>query len=67
MAKVKKGFYQKPTIKVVEFDLNKVICNNVATMSTCLKIDQRTGSEDHTHFVPRGSSNNWQDTSNITQ
>ena len=36
MAKVKKEFYQKPTIKVVEFDLNKAICNNVATMSTCL-------------------------------
>lgn len=44
MAKVKKEFYQKPTIKVVEFDLNKAICNNVATMSTCLKIDQETGN-----------------------
>ena len=45
MAKVKKEFYQKPTIKVVEFDLNKAICNNVATMSTCLKIDQETGKK----------------------
>lgn len=67
MAKVKKEFYQKPTIKVVEFDLNKAICNNVATMSTCLKIDQETGNYNHTKFNPRGNSDKWKDWPGVSE
>lgn len=67
MAKVKKEFYQKPTIKVVEFDLNKAICKQRGNNEYMSKIDQETGNYNYTKFSPRGNSDKWKDWPGVSE